>query len=221
MKIKSSLEIGKLNSEQKVESVDDKLRDYADKYYGDIQNSKSMMNTVVCILKGRINEKLEERGERAYSVIEKIVATEEYEKTKTFDVELLNFSTAVRIYQIEKGNDRVIFDSIRYIDDFTNVYFRMKFYFYRIQMKFDKSQIRECMDFIEEKKLSVYAVIQMLNDGRIGNKDYVLYTLANLYEERKLLKEALLLANLAIEQPGSSMNSKLLSYREALIKKIV
>lgn len=181
-----------------------KLMEYADRYYADLAENKASINIVICMLKGRINEKLQEKRNVAFDFIISMVTTEEYKRVQGYDEELLRFVTAVKIYQMERGSGSdTIFNSIQYIDDFLDIYRKLEFYFLRIQMGLSKPVVKECMTYFRAKKLSVFAVAQVLMDSNLGAKEKIASVIADLYQEFGEHKEALFMICMALENARS------------------
>lgn len=186
---------------------------YVDNIFASSAENKPVIQTGICAIKGKINEKLQEKSANAYDAAVAMTGLEEYEKLVGYDYELSCFQTAVKIYRME-GDDRgnTIFDSIEYIDDFQVIFQQMVYYFRRIQLRLAKPLQKECMTYIKTKRLSVYAVIQILLDCGVGNKEDIAAVLADFYAEYHMYKETLFLLAVMIEQGDAS-------YRESLTKK--
>lgn len=224
MLIPPSLDIGSFCEENKPVDVQTiQRRDaYVDSIFASNAENKPMMQTGICALKGKINEKLQERDMNAYEAIMPMVElTEGYDTLAGYDYELSCFQTAVKIYRMERADrEPKIFDAIEYIDDFQVIFQQMIYYFRRIQLRFDKLLQDECMTYIINKRLSVYAVLQMLLDCKIGNKEEIAMVLADLYAERSMHKEAVFLLLIMIEQGEVSYKEILTQKRKNLMEKI-
>lgn len=186
---------------------------YVDNIFEASAENRPVIQTGICAIKGKLNEKLQEKSVNAYEAAVTMTGLEEYEKLAGYDYELSCFLSAVKIYRMEGDNHgNTIFDSIEYIDDFQVIFQQMIYYFRRIQLRLAKPLQKECMTYIKTKKLSVYAVIQILLDCGIGNKEDIVMVLADFYAEYHMYKEALFLLAVMIEQGDAS-------YRESLTKK--
>lgn len=194
---------------------------YVDSVFASNAENRSMVQTGICALKGKINEKLQERDMNAYeAIIPMVELTEGYDMLASYDYELSCFKTAVKIYRLERADKAPkIFDIIEYIDDFQIIFQQMIYYFRRIQLHFDKMLQEECMTYILHKRLSVYAVLQILLDCKIGNMEEIATVLADLYVERHMYKEALFLLLIMIEQGDDSYKMILTQKREELMGK--
>ncbi|HOO78785.1 MAG TPA: hypothetical protein PLZ77_03910 [Lachnospiraceae bacterium] len=178
-----------------------KLSNSCDAYFSAMGEFRPGVQAGVCSLKGRINERLQERRGPAYESIVALVNSEEYSKIAEYDYELECFPTAVKIYQMERGGTGItFFDQIEYIDNFQKIYQQMIFYFRRIQLNLAKPIQQECMTYLRKNKFSVFMVAQILIDCEIGNKDDVAIRLARLYMEQGSPKEALFLVSVMMEQ---------------------
>ncbi len=186
---------------------------YVDNIFATSAENKPVIQTGICAIKGKLNEKLQEKSANAYEAAAAMTGLEEYEKLAGYDYELSCFRTAVKIYRMESDNyGNTIFDNIEYIDDFQVIFQQMIYYFRRIQLHLAKPLQKECMTYIRAKRLSVYAVIQILLDCGVGNKEDIAMILADFYAEYHMYKETLFLLAVMIEQGDAS-------YRESLTKK--
>ena len=57
-----------------------RLMEYVDDYYAGLAENKASINVCICMLKGRINEKIQEKRDAARDFIISLVSTEEYKK---------------------------------------------------------------------------------------------------------------------------------------------
>lgn len=223
MLIPPSLDIGNFCEENKpVDAQTIQRRDaYVDSVFASNAENKPMMQTGICAIKGKINEKLQERDMNAYeAIIPMVELTEGYDVLAGYDYELACFKTAVKIYRLERADKAPkIFDIIEYIDDFQVIFQQMIYYFRRIQLHLDKMLQEECITYILHKRLSVYAVLQILLDCKIGNMEEIASVLADLYVDRHMHKEALFLLLIMIEQGDDSYKSFLTQKREELMGK--
>lgn len=186
---------------------------YVDSIFETSAENKPVIQAGICAIKGKINEKLQEKSANAYEAAVTMTGLEEYEKLTGYDYELSCFQTAVKIYRMESYNHgNTIFDKIEYIDDFQVIFQQMVYYFRRIQLRLAKPLQKECMTYIKTKRLSVYAVIQILLDCVVGNKEDIVMVLADFYAEYSMYKEASFLLAVMTEQGDAS-------YREVLTKK--
>lgn len=186
---------------------------YVDNIFAASAENKPMIQTGICALKGKINEKLQEKSVNAYEAVVAMAGLEEYVKLEGYDYELSCFQTAVKIYRLESDNQgNTIFDHIEYIDDFQVIFQQMVFYFRRIQLRLAKPLQKEIMTYIKTKKLSVYAVIQILLDSVMGNEEDIVMALADFYAEYNMYKEAIFLLAVMIDQGDDA-------YKETLTKK--
>ena len=96
----------------------------------------------------------------------------------------------------------------------------MIYYFRRIQLHLAKPLQKECMTYIKTKKLSVYAVIQILLDCGIGNKEEIVMTLAEFYMEYQMCKEALFLLGVMIDQGDAFYREQLTKQRDQYLERI-
>ncbi|MCQ2520763.1 MAG: hypothetical protein MJ105_00155 [Lachnospiraceae bacterium] len=199
-----------------------KLRSYADSYFSAMAEVRPALFAGICAMKGRINEKISERSRAAYEEIIKLVRGEEYENLAQYDYELKVFTTAVKIYETEKMADACIFDSIEFTEHFETIYRKMNFYFRRMQLGLAKPLQEEAMGYIAEKKISVYAVEQLVLDSTVGEKDRIFEVLATLYAERLGYKEALYLVNLILgkETTGDAERKRLVAMAEEMQLKL-
>ena len=187
-----------------------RLKKYADEYYADLTEKKGYINTMVCLYKGKINEHIQERRKVSYDAIVKLCSSQDYLDICAYDIELLHFLTAVRIYQIEANQKCTIFECFEYIDEFSKIFYQMTFYFRRIQLRMSRPVIKECFTFVRSMKISTYAVVQMLLDSNIGNKEIVFSELSKLYMEFGLPKDAMYIVDAALDNTRES-------YREMLV----
>lgn len=194
---------------------------YVDNIFDTSAENRPVIQTGICAIKGKLNEKLQEKSVNAYEAAVAMTGLEEYEKLAGYDYELACFRSAVKIYRMECDNHgNTIFDSIEYIDDFQVIFQQMVYYFRRIQLRLAKPLQKECMTYIRTKKLSVYAVIQILLDCGIGNKEDITMVLADFYAEYNMYKEALFLLAVMIEQGDVSYRESLTNKRDEFLRRI-
>lgn len=194
---------------------------YVDNIFDSSAENRPVIQTGICAIKGKLNEKLQEKSVNAYEAAVAMTGLEEYEKLAGYDYELACFRSAVKIYRMECDNHgNTIIDSIEYIDDFQVIFQQMVYYFRRIQLRLAKPLQKECMTYIRTKKLSVYAVIQILLDCGIGNKEDITMVLADFYAEYNMYKEALFLLAVMIEQGDVSYRESLTNKRDEFLRRI-
>lgn len=181
-------------------SSPEEIKEYADKYYEEIIENRSRVTTCVCIVKGKINEKLQERREPAYEAIAAYAEGDEFASAAEYDYELRCFKTASNIYQLERGFETTVFDTIEYVDSFCKIYEETVNYFMRIQLGFTKALCMECMAFFRRNKLSVFAIVQMLVESGMGEKEKIALALSSYYVEQGLYKEAKYIVSVFEEQ---------------------
>jgi len=201
MKIPSSIDLSQFNDAngEFTEESNQRLRAYADGYYESLADKKPAINVCVCMLKGQINQKLEENRIPAYNSISKVLSSMQFDDTKFYDLELKRFETAVRIYELEinLGKKTTIYDQIKYVDDFEKMYRQLTFYFRRIQLCMAKPVQFEIMKYVRSIQLSVVAVVEILFDSDLGGKEKIAAKLADFYAEQGSLKEALYILGVA------------------------
>ena len=169
---------------------------FADEYFAKRAEDKSAMTVGICAMKGRINERLQERSRYAYDDIVKAVESEAFQTVADYDYELGIFRTAAAIYGSERALESTIFDRIEYVEDFCTIYNKVLRYLRRIQVKFMRSVCMECMAYFRSERISVVAVTQILIEGNIGNKEDVAIELAGYYKEQGLINESLYIVSL-------------------------
>lgn len=194
---------------------------YVDNIFEASAENRPVIQTGICAIKGKLNEKLQEKSVNAFEAAVAMTGLEEYEKLAGYDYELACFRSAVKIYRMEGDNHgNTIFDSIEYIDDFQVIFQQMVYYFRRIQLRLAKPLQKECMAYIKTKRLSVYAVIQILLDCGVGNKEEIAMVLADYYAEYNMYKEALFLLAVMIEQGDASYRESLTNKRDEYLRRI-
>lgn len=198
-----------------------RMNSYVDNIFTSNAENKSVIQAGICAIKSKINEKLQERNLNAYEAIIPMVELKEYETLAGYDHELSCFQTAVKIYRLERADkEPKIFDIIEDVDDFQIVFQQMIFYFRRMQLHLDKPLQEECMTYIRDKGLSVYAVLQILLNSCIGDMEEIAMTLAELYAENHMYKEALLLLLFMAEQGDASYKQILTQKSEEYLEKL-
>lgn len=197
-----------------------RLRAYADGYYESIADKKPFINVCVCMLKGQINQRLEEDRVPAYKAIEKVISTEEFDNTKDYDLELKRFEAATRIYDLEVnlGKKITLYDQIKYVDDFEKIYRQLTFYFRRIQLCMSKPVQFEIMKYIRGIQLSVVAVVEVLFDSDLGGKERIASKLAEFYIEQGSPKEALYILGVAKDHCRSEYRYELEMQRRKIVE---
>lgn len=222
MKLSPSIDLSQFNDSngEFTEESRQRLRAYADGYYESLADKKPFINVCICMLKGQINQKLEEDRVPAYKAIEKVLASEEYENTKEYDLELKRFEAATRIYYLESnlGKKVTIYDQIKYVDDFEKIYRQLTFYFRRIQLCMSKPVQLEIMKYIRGMQLSVVAVVEILFDSDLGGKEKIASKLAEFYIEHGSNKEALYILGVAKDHCRSEYRYDLEMQRRKIVE---
>lgn len=221
MNIESVVDIEKLRQEKGNVSDEVLLEEYCEAFFQERKELRPMISAGVCSLKGRINEKLQERREVAYDTIVALTATEEYRKLADTDDELKAFTTAATIYQLERGGKMpLIFDQIEYIDDYYRIHQQILFYFRRMQLRLAKPLLMECLTFVRMHKLSVFAVVQILLDCNTGEKEKVAMTLADLFREQGSVKEALFVISVMSENCSVDFKDSLENKKKEILESL-
>lgn len=224
MKIKPDIDLSQFydSNGEFTEESRQKLRAYADGYYMSLAAQKSAINVCVCMLKGQINQKLEDDRMASYKAIEKFFATKEYDIAKSYDLELKRFEVATRIFDLEMnlGVDLNIYEQVQYVDDFEKVYRQLTFYFRRIQLSMSKPVQKEIMTYIRGKKLSVITVVEILFDSDLGSKERIASRIAEFYQEQGMIKQALYILGVAKEHCRSEYRYDLEMQRRKLAESV-
>ncbi|MBR6257948.1 MAG: hypothetical protein IKR23_11260 [Lachnospiraceae bacterium] len=164
------------------------LRSETDTFYEEMSQMRPSVTAGVCVYKGRINEKLQERRPDAYNDIVAFIGEKAYMNTAGYDEELTRFASTAPIYRLEEGAvAKTIYDQIQYIEDFMTIYNEMAYLFRRIMFGLPHE---EGFSFIERRDLSVFAVEQLLQEMPVGRKGDVAASLAGFYRGRGMVKEA-------------------------------
>ena len=164
----------------------EKLRRDTERFYREGAERKAQVYTAVCVVKGRINERIQERSRRAYDALADYLSSDEFALVDGYDSELIAFKLTMPVYRMERAADPegkfpVIYDSIEYIDDFYNVYMQMLFYFRRLQLSSDESDKEELCAYVKKKKISVRLLAALLADMPLGGKGRIAVRIADLY----------------------------------------
>ncbi len=165
-----------------------RLRGETDAHFDELMELRPSVTAGVCVYKGRINEKLQERNAEAYADIVSFISESAYTNTACYDEELTCFSVTAPIYRLEEGTvEKCIYDQIEYIDDFMDIYREVLFLFRRISFGLPHE---EGFKFIEKHGISVFAVEQLLNEMPVGSKGEVSASMAGFYRSLGMVKEA-------------------------------
>ena len=165
-----------------------RLRRETDAAFEELKELRPSVTAGVCVYKGRINEKLQERSAEAYSDIVAYIGESAYKSTASYDEELTCFAITAAIYRLEEGTvDKCIYDQIEYIDDFMDIYKEVLYLFRRISFGLPHE---EGFHFIEKRKLSVFAVEQLLQEMPVGKKEEVAASMAGFFRSLGMVKEA-------------------------------
>ncbi len=166
-------------------------------FFEEYKEEKKFLNVGSCIVKGKINEKLQERSKLAYETVISLVEEEYSKSIAPRDEELKFFSLTPAIYRLEAANLPVtIYDKIDYVDDFEKIYTRVRFFFRRLQLGYsDPAGIK----FIREQSLSVYLLGDLLKEMNIGKKNLVAEKISGLYSAANQVDAARYMSDLAEE----------------------
>lgn len=223
MRIPAVLNVKDFSGENGIvdEKAYEKLNAYVDDVFRNIADNKRVIQTGICAIKGKINEKLQERQRGAYQIVLSVADSMEYRNLQTYDYELDCFQTAVRIYQAEKDVfETTIFDTIEYLDDFQYIYRQMLFFFRRMQMDFPEALQRETMQYIKSKGLSLYAVEEIFYSCKVGKQGKVALALAELYVADGQVKEAIFILSHMLERGQSQYTDRLIEKRNEYLGKL-
>ena len=100
-----------------------RLRRDTENAFTELAEMRPSVTAGVCVYKGRINEKLQERSREAYNDIVAVIGESAYSGTARYDEELTRFACTASIYRLEEGAvEKTIYDHIQYIDDFMEIY---------------------------------------------------------------------------------------------------
>ncbi len=182
-----------------------------------IEQMRPVVNTTVCVLKGRINEKLQEKTRDAYEAIVKFVESEEYRSIISYDYEMQVFQSASMIYQMERNSERTIFDQIKYTDEFLGIFMQVYFYLRRIQLNLAKPVQLEGIQYLRTRGFSIYLLAQILVDCPVGNKDQVVLRLADFYSEMGQKEDAIFLLDVMEARTEGEEREKLLEKKALLV----
>lgn len=165
-----------------------RLRSETDRRFEEMAEMRPAVTAGVCVYKGRINEKLQERSRDAYNDIVSFIGEAAYSGTACYDEELTRFACTASIYRLEEGAvEKTIYDHIQYIEDFMGIYNEMLYLFRRILFGMPHD---EGLQYIEDNQLSVFAVEQMLQDMPVGGKGEIAASMAGFYRSLGMVKEA-------------------------------
>ncbi len=164
----------------------EKLRRDTDRYYREGAEKKAAVYTAVCVVKGRINERIQERSRRGYDELVKYLDSEEFALVDGYDSELLTFKLTVPVYRMEKAADPegkcpCIYDSVNYIDDFYSMYIQLMFYLRRLQLSSSEEDKMELAAYIRSKKISVQFISAALAEMPLGGRGRIAVRLADIY----------------------------------------
>ncbi len=173
------------------------LLDEAAVFFENFKEEKKFLNVGSCIVKGKINEKLQERSKLAYDAVIGLVEDDYCRSIAPKDEELRAFSLTPAIYRLEAKNLPVtIYDKIEYVDDFEKIYTRLRFFFRRLQLGYsDPAGIK----FIREQNLSVYLIGELLKEMNVGKKKLVAEKISGLYSAANKVDAARYMSDLAEE----------------------
>ena len=209
-----------------VEGKEKLLRD-TDRYYVDGAETKAAIYTAVCVVKGRINEKIQERSRRAYVKLVEYCASDEFASVAGYDSELIVFPETIPVYMMEcedrkehpvAGDKPFVYDCINYIDDFYNLYMKMLFYFRRLQLGLTGTDKAEVLKYIKDKRISVFLVARLLSVVPLGDKDKITVELADMYSRENNYSEALFLVSF-MEKHCGDFDIAAISEKKAELRK--
>ena len=160
----------------------------ADNFFAELAEIKPSASAGICVYKGRINEKLQERRAGAYRDILGFLGEEAYAKAAQYDEDLTRFAVTGAIYRMEEGSvGRTIYDCIEYTDDFLEIWSEVRFLFLRILLGMTHE---DCLAYIEKKGISVFVLQQILQEMPFERKEKIVISLAAYYRSMGRDKEA-------------------------------
>lgn len=160
-----------------------KLIEYSDMFYRKYDERKDRErkdHTEIC---RAVNSFLGSDDKSKLLEINDIIASEKYQRLcgAFFDLEV--FRSSYAIYYTEKcmGISRTIYDIVDSIDEYLDLRMQMLYCFRRIQMWYQDTDTERKFLGILNKDISLFYLVQMLTDIKVGDKYSVGMKLATLY----------------------------------------
>ncbi|MCR5249134.1 MAG: hypothetical protein K6E50_00855 [Lachnospiraceae bacterium] len=165
-----------------------RIRRESNTFFAELAELRPSVTAGVCVYKGKINEKLQERSPEAYRDILGFLGEPTYAKTASYDEDLTCFYHTAAIYRMEEGSvEKTIYDCIEYTEDFLEIYSKVWFLFCRILRGLPSD---DCMEELEKQGVSVFVLQQLLQEMTLLHKDSIAVFLAAYYRSLGRGKEA-------------------------------
>ncbi len=155
----------------------------SDEFYKKFEEQQEQDNKIHGELINRINRRLQ--GKDAHDEIGWIIKSHEYVRLAGLFNDIKEFQTSYSIYITEKeaGVDNNIFEIVQTLDDFLNIKLTALYCFRRIELLCSEEDVRCLYDEISARGVSVFFMIQMLNEAKVHNKRFVGKRLEEIYKQ--------------------------------------
>lgn len=190
----------------------------AELMFKSLEEARYTVSAGTVIYKGKINEKLQERRPEAYEEVLRLIEEESCRNLCGYDYELYCFYNTGSIYRAEReaGLERTVYDTIEYVDDFEEIYVRLRQFFRRIQIGCGEASMPMFQSFVREKGLSVQLIAVLLGNIQVGNKDRIAGFLAEYYRKQGREEDAETLQKIFTEQLSEEADGKAITYPEGM-----
>ena len=160
-----------------VDSAEEFYAEFEKQMERDHESHKEIVDEINSCLKAGTNEAFERIGE--------IVESHEFMRLAGLFNDIKGFRTSYAIYTTER--DSRILDSIYSITESIEDYLAMQltalYCFRRIQMRCEEAEIEDLFSKLMERHVSIFFIIQTINEAKLGDKGYIGQAIAKLFSQ--------------------------------------
>lgn len=168
-----------------------RLKEKTDREY-EVFNSHRLEDEMLhSKLKDKIDLILVDSDSR-YDEIFAVLESYDYKKLSNLFFDFTVFRTTYAICKTEIASDleHCLYDLIKSIDDYNDLFLTTRYLFRRIKLRCEKDDIRNLFDEVINKGVSFYYIIQTLKDIGAGDYGYIGNEIADLYMSRGMVTES-------------------------------
>nr|MCR4834460.1 glycosyltransferase family protein [Butyrivibrio sp.] len=176
-----------------------KLLREVDEEYREFDTKKEAIWHNHKVVSGLIDGLLSNNDPNMYYKIEKIIKTSEYHNLAKLFYDFHVFTTSYAIYQIEKesGLSCNIYSVVDSIKEYEQLRLSIQYLYRKIQMNCENEDIDTGFEELINRGISIFCMIQLLRELRIGDRGYIGSKLSELYAHKGKNSEATIMKNFA------------------------
>lgn len=186
----------------------------ADAFYKKFEEQRDHDYLIHSDIVSRINVCLLAGNEDSFDEIGRIIDSDDYVRLSGLFNDIKGFQTSYAIYVAEKeaGVSESIFDLIDTMDNFLDLKLVALYCFRRILIGCSEEEIKQLLDELISRDVSVFFVIQALNEAKVHNKRFVGQRLAELFAQYDREQDARVIGSYAEKKYLGSSDTLVINY---------